>query len=241
MKKLNYWLLCSLFLCSSAAPVFAQPLRELLNTEQRYVYDVSYKAVSVGKMIREFKYNGELITANTTADLSFLFYRFGGNQVSQIYWDDDAQLFLSKHFARKSVGFERINTQVEFLNSGHQSKVTRDGKAYKVFNEKGKIIDFNTIGMQMSAGLKAGQTEFEFYMQTADKVKHYFFEVTGKEQVQTKFGKLDSYRIQQTRKKDRTLIMWFAPEMNYQMVKFRYKFNLLDLSGILTAHSASNL
>ena len=93
----------------------------------------------------------------------------------------------------------------------------------------------------MSEGLKSGQTQFEFYMQTSDKVKHYFFEVTGKEVIQTKFGKLDAYRLQQTRKKNRTLIIWFAPKINYQMVKFRYKFNLLDLSGVLTKYTGVNL
>ena len=216
-------------------------MREFADGEQRYFYDVSNKEMSVGKMIREFQYNGDELTANTTADLSFLFYRFGGNQLSDIYWDDDSQLFLSKRFVRKSVGFERMNTQVDFFKSGHQTSVLHDGKPYKVFTEKGKIVDFNTIGVQMREGLKSGQTQFEFYMQTSDKVKHYFFEVTGKEVIQTKFGKLDAYRLQQTRKKNRTLIIWFAPKINYQMVKFRYKFNLLDLSGVLTKYTGVNL
>ena len=216
-------------------------MREFMNGEQRYVYDVSYKKMKVGKMIREFQHNGREITAKISADLSFLFYRFGGDQRSDIYWDEDTQLFLTKRFVRNSVGFKGEKTQADFFKSGHQTSVTRNGKNYKFDNEAGKIIDFNTIGVQMSEGLKSGQTHFDFYMQTSEKVKHYFFEVTGKEVVQTKFGKLDTYRLQQTRKKNRTLIMWFAPEMNYQMVKFRYKFNLLDLSGILTEHSGTNL
>ena len=240
MKKINELFLYLLFFFSLVAISFAQPMREF-NGEQRYVYDVSYKEMPVGKMIREFQHNGEVLTANTTADLSFLFYHFGGNQLSHIYWDEVSQLFLSKRFIRRSVGFERINTQVDFLKSGHQTSVIRDGKPYKVFNEKEKIVDFNTIGIQMSEGLKVGQTYFEFYMQTSDKVKHYFFEVTGKEVLQTKFGKLDTYRLQQIRKKDRTLIIWFAPEINYQMVKFIYKYNLLDLRGILTDYSSSRL
>lgn len=79
-----------------------------------------------------------------------------------------------------------------------------------------------------------------FYMQPSDSVKNYFFEVTGKERIQARFAKIDSYRLQQTCKKDRTLIIWFAPEVNYQLVKFRYEYNRIDLSGILIEHSATD-
>ena len=214
--------------------VFAQPLTTFINNKQRYVYDVFYKKISVGEMTREFEQNDGKITARTTADLSFLFYRFGGSQVSSVYWDEPSKLFLSRYFVRKSVGLKGEKTKGDFFASGHESKIVRDGKTYSFENKENKIVDFHAIGMQMSEGLKAGQMHFDFYMQTTEKVRHYFFEVKGKEKIKTKFGEFDTYRLEQTRKNNRKLIIWFAPEINYQMVKFYYKFNLLDLRGTLT-------
>lgn len=242
MKKTNYLFLCLISLCGVASvPLFAQPMHEFANNERRYVYDVSYKNFYAGQIIRELQHEGRMITVNTTADLSLWFYRLAVEQLSQIYWDDVSQLFLSKQFVRNSIGFVGETVQADFLKSGHQTYVIRNGKPYEFVNKKEKIIDFNAVGVQVSEGLKAEQTHFEFYMQTSDSVKHYFFEVTGKELVQTKFGKLQTYRLQQTHKKDRTLILWFSPEINYQIVKFRYKYNLMDLHGVLTAHSDINL
>ena len=241
MIKTNRLLCCALLFIVTSGYLSAQPMCEFTKSKQRYVYDVSYKKIGIGRIIRELQCNGNDITANTTADLSFLFYHFGGNQLSSIYWDELSQLFLSRQFVRKSVGFMQISMQADFLNAGHQTRITRDGKTHEFVNEKEKIIDFNAIGVQISAGLKLGKTHFEFYMQTSDSVAHYFFDVTGKEVIQTKFGKLTAYRLEQTRKNDRKLIAWFAPDLNYQMVKFLYKRKLLDIRGVLNNYSISNL
>lgn len=241
MIKTNGLFCCALLFIVTVGYLQAQPMCELANSEQRYVYDVSYKKISVGRIIRELQCNGDAITANTTADLSFLFYHFGGNQRSSIYWDELSQSFLSRQFVRNSIGFMQMRLRAEFLDAGHQTMITRDGKTNQFVNKKEKIIDFNAIGIQMSEGLKSGKTHFEFYMQTSDSVEHYFFEVTGKEAIQTKFGKLNAYRLEQTRKNDRKLIAWFAPDINYQMVKFLYKRKLLDIRGVLNEYSISNL
>ncbi len=241
MKKSNYLFLSLLLFAVTPCYLFAQQILEFADSEQRYVYDVSYKKIAIGKIIRESLWQGNTVIANTTAELSFLSYHFGGNQLSHIYWDEMSQSFLSKTFVRNSVGFSRVSMQANFFKAGHQTSVTRDGKTDEYVNETEKIIDFNAIGVQMSEGLKLGQTHFEFYMQTSDSVERYFFEVTGKEAIHTKFGKLDTYRLEQTGKKDRKLIAWFAPEINYQMVKFRYERNLLDIRGVISERSIINL
>ncbi|WP_019614303.1 DUF3108 domain-containing protein [Psychromonas ossibalaenae] len=209
--------------------------------KQRYTYDLFYKKITVGEIIRELQYEGEKITADTRADLSFLYIYFGGNQLSEMYWDKNSQMFLSKSFQRNSVGFSRVSMTAEFFKDGHQSTILRNGKRRTFLNEQDKIIDFNTLFVQISEGLKAGKTHFEFYMQTSDSVEHYFFEVTAKEKIDSSFGKLDTYRLQQTGKNDRTLIAWFAPQIDYQMVKFIYKRKILDIRGELREQSKVDL
>lgn len=235
LKKIKYLFLFFIFV-SSLQWVCAKPLTDIANGSQRYTYDVYYKKLSVGQMVREFEHKEGHTLAKTKADLSLFFYRLAGEQISDIYWDDASKQFLSQHFVRKDRSSKKNNAEVNFLDSGHRTKLIRSGKTYQFSNKENKIVDFHAIGMQMSEGIKAGQTHFDFYMQTTEKVKHYFFEVKGEEVIDTKLGKLNTFRLEQTRKKNRKLIIWFAPDINYQMVKFYYKFNLLDLRGNISKY-----
>ncbi|MFT6984421.1 MAG: hypothetical protein ACJAT7_000208 [Psychromonas sp.] len=240
-QKKNFFFSILCFFALFSACLWAKTPLAFAQSEQRYVYDVSYKSIAVGKIIRELRSEGGRETVNTTAELSFLFYHFGGNQLTRIYWDDSSEQFLTEQFVRNNVGFTTVSMQAEFFKEGHQTRITRDGEVNEFTNETEKIIDFNAIGLQISQGLKSGQTHFEFYMQTSDSVAHYFFEVTGKEVLDTKFGKLATYRLEQTRREDRKLTAWFAPDVNYQMVKFHYKRNLLDLHGVISERSMISL
>ena len=233
MNKINYLSISFvLFFANMFSVAVAAPLTDLTSDKQRYVYDVFYKKVSVGTMTREFNFQNGHVTGKTTADLSFLFYKMKGYQLSDMYWDEASMSFLSKSFIYKETGSHKEDTKATFFDNGHQSKITAKGKS-KSFKKEGVIVDFHAIGMQMSEGIRRGETQFDFYMQTTEKVKHYYFEVKGKETIETKLGKFETYRLEQTRKNNRTLIIWFAPEVDYQMVQFYYKYNLLDLRGNL--------
>lgn len=221
--------------------LWANTQLDFAQSEQRYLYDISYKSIPVGKIIRELRSEGRRVTVNTTAELSFLFYHFGGNQLTELSWDDGSQQFLTEKFTRNNVGFTTVSMQAEFFKQGHQTRILRDGVVNEFANDRDKIVDFNAIGLQISQGLQSGKTHFEFYMQTSDSVAHYFFAVTGKEVISTKFGPFSTYRLEQTGRNDRKLIAWFAPEMNYQMVKFHYQRNLLDLLGEISERSMNSL
>ena len=211
------------------------------DSQQTYVYDVYYKKIAIGKMIRELQLTKQNIKINTMVDLSFLLVDFGGSQVSHIYWDEKYQLYLSKRFLRKSNGFSRVSMAAQFSNNGHNTRIVNNGVTTNFSNQEQHIVDFNTIPLQISKGLKDGQTDFEFFMQTSDAVAHYFFKVSGKELIESKFGKLDSYRVEQIKKNDRTFIVWFAVDLDYQMVKFIYKRNLLDIHGELSEYTNKRL
>lgn len=239
MFKKNCYLCLYLLSLFAVSPLYvsAQVLAQFENSKQRYVYDVFYKKIAIGKIIRKLDQQGKTVIANSTAKLSFLYYRFGGDQLSHLYWDAPSQLFLCKKFELNSKGFSRVRMQADFYHAGHKTIVTGNGKRKEFVNETEKIVDFNAVGVQLSAGLKAGQRNFDFYMQTSDSVEHYFFKVSKEEVIKTKFGKFATYLIQQTGKNDRQLSAWFAPDINYQMVKFYYKRKLLEISGVLSEYS----
>lgn len=237
MNKINYLSISFLLLLANIFPVVAAiPLTDLPADKQRYVYDVFYKKLPVGTMTREFDYRNDVVAAKTTADLSFLFYKMKGYQFSEMYWHEASSSFLSKSFIYKETGSNKEDTSAIFFDDGRQSTITTKGQS-KSFKKEGAIVDFHAIGMQMSEGLRRGETQFDFFMQTTEKVKHYYFEVKGKETIETELGKFETYRLEQTRKNNRKLIIWFAPEINFQMIKFYYKFNLLDLRGNLIKYN----
>ena len=234
-------LLLSLVTVITTTFVTAQEFVEYNEHEQRYVYNVYYKKISIGKMIRELQWNDDQVKVNMLADLSFLAIDFGGSQLSNIYWDKDSQLFISKSFVRESEGFSDVKMQAEFSENGHSSTITNNGETDKFKNPNAPIVDFNAITLQISEGLKSGQVDFEFFMQTSDDIAHYFFKVTGKEVIKTKFGEFEAYRVEQVKKNDRTFIAWFAPDLEHQMVKFHYERKILDIRGELTEYSNNRL
>lgn len=210
---------------------------EKANPNQRYIYDVYYKSISIGEMKQEYRWKGKNVAVNSVADFSFLLFSFGGSQQSDIYWNEQQQQFLSSAFFRESIGFSTVDMTANFDSTGHHSQIVNNGEQSKYTNLEGPIVDFNTINLQISEGLKIGKTNFEFYMQTSDDIAHYFFEVKGIEMIKTKFGELEAYRVQQVRKKDRTFIAWFAPRFDHQMVKFEYQRKVLDINGELIKYS----
>jgi hypothetical protein len=209
--------------------------------ERRYVYSVSYKKLSIGKMVRELQWTDNQVKINMFVDLSFLALDFGGSQFSNIYWDEDSQLFITKNFIRESKGFSNVKMKADFSEKGHHSTITNNGKTASFSNQEAPIVDFNAITLQISEGLVSGKVDFEFFMQTSDDIAHYFFKVISKEVVKTKFGEFETYRVEQVKKNDRTFIAWFAPDMEHQMVKFHYQRKLLDIRGELTEHSTNKL
>lgn len=207
------------------------------DANQRYVYEIFYKSISIGKMTQQYRRQDKSVAVESLADFSFMFYSFGGIQRSVIYWDVQHQLYLNHSFTRENVGFGSANMTANFNNEFYKTKVVNNNVKAEYTNKKAPIVGFNTINLQISEGLKEGKRGFEFYMQTSDDIAHYFFQVTGKETIKTKFGDLETYRVEQTRKNDRTFIAWFAPEFNHQMVKFHYKRRVLDINGGLIEYS----
>ena len=209
-----------------------------MTDNQRYVYEVYYKKISIGEMIQQYHKKDNAISVESEANFSFLFYSFGGSQQSDIYWDEQHKLFLNRSFSRHNVGFGSSDMTAKFDNKAYKTQIVNNGVESEYSNKKAPIIGFNTINLQISEGIKAGKQNFEFYMQTSDDVSHYFFQVTGKETIKTKFGNLETYRVEQIKKSDRTFIAWYAPSLGHQMVKFHYKRKVLDIRGELIEHQS---
>lgn len=159
---------------------------------------------------------------------------------SHLYWSDKKQQFVSQGYERKIKGLLSGKVTAQFLRDGEQSKLVVD-KTQLQFASKDltPILDGDAIGAQMRYLLLKGEKSFEFNFQDTDEVNHYYFIVKGEEMINTRFGKLKAIRVEQTRKKDRKLVLWFAPSIDYQLVRATYHRKLLDLEAVLVSKNFS--
>lgn len=71
------------------------------------------------------------------------------------------------------------------------------------------------------------QTNQHFHIRLTAQLSFLFF----------KFGEYNTYRLEQTQVNNRSLSVWFAPELNMQMVKFHYKRKIADITGTLESYT----
>ncbi len=227
----------TLFLLFSAGISAEETNEPLVKKNRSFTYDVFFLGKSIGKISRTEESINSDYRLNLTADLSFMLFKFGGYQDSVITWQPLKQWFKTSSFERYSKGLEDIDLKATINEDAHSSSVTMNGQTMEFSEDKGKITDLNAMFLQVRQGLLSGQEAFDFYMQTSDEVNHYFFELKGRDKLQTKFGEFKTYRIEQTRVSNRSLSVWYAPELGMQMVKFQYKRKIVNIEGELTSYS----
>ncbi len=202
-------------------------------TTKKFTYDVYFHQTKIGKLWREENKIDKQYSMKISADLSLLFFKLGGYQQADIVWQPEKSRYAPQRFVRYTHGLENMKVEGNISDDAHQSTVLFEEKTTNYTENKGPITELNSMFAQVRYGLLNGQKQFDFYMQTSDSVSHYFFTVTGKEKLQTRFGELDTFRLEQTRVKNRSLSVWYAPKLDMQMVRFHYKRKVVDISGEL--------
>ncbi|MGX9416837.1 DUF3108 domain-containing protein [Vibrio sp. RC27] len=204
------------------------------STHKHFVYEVSYSGIKIGKIDRDERHNNNRYYLSLSADLSFLFLNLSGFQNSTALWQEDKQWFKAISLDRKTKGFDTKRVKAKISDDSLSSTVEFEGKTSFYETKKGPITELNAMFLQVRAGLMNGQKAFDFYMQTSDGIDHHFFEVKDEEIIETKFGEFKTFRIEQTQVKNRALSIWYAPDLDMQMVKFYYERKIVNLTGELT-------
>ena len=92
--------------------------------------------------------------------------------------------------------------------------------------------------LQLRQDLKAGKTRMEYQVTDDGDFDRDEFAVIGQEVLDTKLGKVDTVKVEKVRapRKKRSTVMWFAPELDYLLVRLvqiesngsRYEINIED-------------
>jgi hypothetical protein len=145
---------------------------------------------------------------------------------------------LPNHYSYHETGNREDNAEVRF-----------DWPANKVYTSSGGITwaqeiaagTQDRLSQQLMVRLQLAQGEKDLSYQVADggKLKHYRFQVVGKEPVKTPYGQLHCLKVRRSKEQrlpDYTI--WFAPELDYLPVRIereqgsgRYHLVLEELEG----------
>lgn len=199
-----------------------------------FTYDVYLSNHKIGYLTRTLKWQDNHVDIHSYSKVNLLVTKTKLKQNSKVYWSEQQNSFLTRSFTRKITGLMAGKTSATFSSDGRRSLLRSNGTAANFSSNDLPLLDGDAVGSQMRLNLIEGKKRFEFKLQDTDEVNHYHFEVKREEKIETNFGRIKTIRVEQIRKSDRQLVMWFAPEIDYQLVKATYKRKLLNLKSILT-------
>lgn len=160
------------------------------------------------------------------------------NHQYQLRFSSDASLFLIYDKRREVSVFSLQNQQLLPISYRFEKQSNfKDEKMNLLFNrEKHQIVlnretilswqqelDHQLYRLAAQWRLQAGEASFAFdLINYRGQPKHYQFKVEGLEELTLPFGKLQAIKLKTIRQsKKRVTYTWFAPELDYLLVRIR--------------------
>ena len=226
---ISLWFVGGLYLTTALAapaPAFHQCTKE-------FTYELFLSNQKIGYLTRTLRWQDNFVNIDSYSKVDLLIVKSKFRQSSKVFWSDKQNSFLTRSFTRQITGLMAGNTSATFSADGSKSLLNNNGRMTTFTSQDLPLLDSDAAGSQMRLNLIEGKKRFEFKLQNSDEVNHYHFEVKGEEKINTYFGRIRAVRVEQIYKSDRKLIMWFAPDVDYQLVKATYKRKLLNLKTLL--------
>lgn len=221
---------CGLFVGTAhAAP---QPMSYPI-CQKSLNYKILFNGAHIGNYQKQENWQGRQANINSHGQISLLVTSASMTQRSAIKWSAQDNQFISTSFERNIDGLMSGKTAATTTNNGHQMTAVIDGETQRFISEGLPILDTDAIGEQIRYDIMNSKKAFSFNMLSDGKVKNYSFKVVGNATLDTNYGRLNTIKVVQTKEKDRELILWFAPTLDYQMVQGQYKRSVINVEAIL--------
>lgn len=233
MKRQSLLIMLWLGILLYSSSLFAIPSQTFHQCTKALTYDLFFSGHKIGQLSRTLSWQGDKVTIRSYSKVNVLVTKSKLKQSSVVYWSDKQGAFLTQSFTRNITGLMSGNTSATFSHDGLNSSVRKNGKTRRFSSADIPILDGDAVGTQIRLNLINGKKKFDFKLQDTEDVDHYYFEVKRQEKIDTRYGRLNTFRVEQVRKSDRKLVMWFAPDIDYQLVKATYKRKLLDLKATI--------
>ncbi|QUJ68467.1 DUF3108 domain-containing protein [Photobacterium sp. GJ3] len=212
----------ALMLCLSPLSVLASPPAEWHQCVKTLTYDLYYGSHKIGFFERKLSWeNNQTVDIRSRSRLSAIVAKTNFEQHTRVVWSDVQNSFLTQSFNRSITGLLDGETRAQFNQDGTHSEIVNDGEKMKFDSADLPLLDVEAVASQMRLNLIQGKKTFDFKMQESDDVSHYYFRVAGEEKLNTNYGTVNTVRVEQIKKPDRQVHLWFSPDLDYQLVRGR--------------------
>jgi len=208
---------------AQAAPSSEQSLNQSsAKPEQLTPYSAKYLAFRNGSKIGFAEMDLAAI-ANNQYRLRFysdasLFLIYDKREEISVFSVENQQLMPLTYEFDKRGTFKNEQLKLSFQRDKNQI-VVNDSETMAWQHE----LDHQLYRLAAQHRLQAGEEAFEFdLINYRGQAKHYGFKVEGREELTLPFGKLKTIKLKTIRQsKKRVTYSWFAPELNYLLVRMR--------------------
>lgn len=124
-----------------------------------------------------------------------------------------------RYLHERKILFKTYLEETLFDWKNKQANSKRDERTRSVTIQGGELDDLN-YQLALRCDLLAGNTEFHYSVVDWNEVDDLVFKVIGEEKLETDLGLLDTVVVKRIRNNNnRITTLWFAKDLNYQMVK----------------------
>ncbi|MFW1677098.1 DUF3108 domain-containing protein [Pontibacter sp. JAM-7] len=146
----------------------------------------------------------------------------GIEETTQVEWHKQRIRPLNYQYRRSVLGKKR-KVDISFDWAKQEATNTVKNKPWKM-PVSDQVQDKLSYQLLLQQLLAEGKTEFEFDVADGGHLKQYRFAVNGEEIITAPIGKFNAVRVDRIHDEDsdRKTLIWFAPELNYQIIKLHH-------------------
>ncbi len=196
-----------------------EPVQEQCSRSSNY--DIYLSGIHTGTMNRTETWVGKAAVVTSKSEASILGIGTQYQQRAELSWSSTTNEWITDKFHQKVTGFRARDMQVSFGNNGRESRVDLDGDITSYTSADMPLRDVDTLAIQMRQYLLQGRQQFALIRQASDAIEPYQFYVQDKQTSNiAPWGELTLIPVKQTGAEEVTY--YFAPSMDYQLIKARY-------------------
>ena len=228
MRKLLSLLFLTLPLMASATDIASSPAAQQQNSFAKTIpafratYTLLRKSDPVGEAIRELSYLDDgKVKYHYETDISWLIFSDTRNETAIIDIKDNQVIPLSYDYKREGTGRDKYYQWQYDLAGKTATDLKKDKKISLDFTDG--LLDKLSYHLQNRIDLINNPEQKRFIypvISTKGSIKNYQYQYDGKEELILPYGLVKTIRLKrEIVEKKRITYAWFAPELNYLLVK----------------------
>lgn len=180
-------------------------------------YEAYAKGFNVGEAIMSLDKEGDLYKLYYESDVSLFFYSDKRTETSLFKAEGSQLIPVTYHYTREGTGKEKdlklsFDSDKKLITKGSGDPINWQGE-----------WDNQLYRFDLQRKLRNQESDIKYnLMNYRGQLKTYGFEVVGEELLELPYGKINAIKVKTIRTNNKRVTWsWFAPDLNYQLVKLQ--------------------